>query len=148
MPLHWNALRRVPAASVLLCTLAACRAESHPPATVRDEPRMRPAPQGGSSAVYFTLRNPSADTLVLTGVEIDVADTASIHQSMNHNDMASMMPVTVVAVPPRDSVVFAERGLHIMAQNLRAALVIGDTVVVRLRLAPARVDTLRVPVRE
>jgi periplasmic copper chaperone A len=139
---------RAGATLALVGGLAACRAESPPPANAADAPRMRPAPQGGSSAVYFTLRNPSADTLKLTGVEIDVAGTASIHQSMNHNDMASMMPLTVVAVPPRDSVVFAERGLHIMAENLRAALVVGDTVVVRLLLTPTRVDTLRVAVRE
>ena len=82
------------------------------------------------------------------GVEIDVAAEASIHQSMDHNGMASMMAKDTVVVPANGSVAFAERGLHVMATNLHTALRVGDTVVVRILLRPARVDTLRVPVRE
>lgn len=109
---------------------------------------MRPAELGASSAVYFTLRNPSPDTLVLLGTEIDVAATAGIHQSNNHDGMASMHPVDSVVVLPRDSVRFAARGLHVMATRVHAALVAGDTVVMRLRFRGTRVDTVRVPVRE
>jgi periplasmic copper chaperone A len=111
-------------------------------------PHMRPAEQGASSAVYFALRNPSAAAIVLYGVEIDVAGSASIHQSMDHNGMASMMPQDSVTVPANGSVAFAERGLHVMASDLHTALRVGDTVVVRLLIRPTRVDTLRVPVRE
>ena len=111
-------------------------------------PHMRPAEQGASSAVYFALRNPTAAPIVLYGVEIDVAGSASIHQSMDHNGMASMMPQDSVTVPANGSVAFAERGLHIMASDLHTALRVGDTIVVRLLIRPARVDTLRVPVRE
>jgi len=109
---------------------------------------MRPAEQGASSAVYFTLRNSGPDTLVLTGVEIDVAAMATIHRSTDTNGMASMVPQDSVIVPPNDSAVFAERGLHIMAMDLHAALRAGDTVATRLRFRSGRVDTLRVPVRE
>lgn len=130
-----------------LATLAACRAER--PAPPAGTPWMRPAEQGASSAIYFTLRNPGADTLVLVGVEVDVAGNAMLHRSMDHDGMASMMHVDSVVIPPHDSAVLAERGLHVMATGLRAALVVGDTVVVRLLLHPApRVDTLRVVVRE
>ena len=109
---------------------------------------MRPAEQGASSAIYFTMRNPSAVPLVIYGVEIDVAADATIHESMDHNGMASMMKQDSVVVPPNGSVAFAERGLHVMASNLHTALQIGDTVVARILIRPSRVDTLRVPVRE
>lgn len=109
---------------------------------------MRPAEQGASSAVYFMLRNPGSDTLVLHGVEIDAAGSVSLHRSMEHNNMSSMVHVDSVLVAPNDSVSFAERGLHIMASDLHTALRVGDTVVARLRFGPARVDTLRIPVRE
>ena len=109
---------------------------------------MRAAEQGAVSAVYFMLRNPSADTLVLHGVEIDVAGGVSIHRSIDTNGMAAMVMQDSVVVMPGDSVAFQERGLHVMATNLHTALRAGDTVVVRLRLQKDRVDTLRVAVRE
>jgi periplasmic copper chaperone A len=109
---------------------------------------MRPAEQGASSAVYFRMRNPAPSALVIYGVEIDVAGDATMHQSMDHNGMASMMKQDSVIVPANDSVDFAERGLHVMASNLHTSLAVGDTVVMRVLVRPARVDTVRVPVRE
>jgi len=109
---------------------------------------MRPAELAASSALYFTLRNPGTDTLVLLAAEIDVASSASIHQSKDLDGMASMQPVDSVVVLPQDSVRFSERGLHVMAIGLHAPLVVGDTVAVRLRFRGARVDTVRVLVRE
>jgi copper(I)-binding protein len=111
-------------------------------------PYMRPAELGASSALYFTVRNPSSDTLVLIGAEIDVAEQAGFHQSMDHNGMASMHPIDSLVVLPGDSVRFSERGLHVMATGLRAPLGVGDTVAVRLRYRGTRVDTVRVLVRE
>ena len=107
---------------------------------------MRPAEQGGSSAVYFTLRNPGTEPLVLHDVEIDVAGNTTIHRSVDTNGMATMIRQDSVLVPPGESVRFTERGLHLMATGLRATLVRGDTVVVRLKFRQSRVDTLRVPV--
>jgi hypothetical protein len=133
--------------TLALCGLAACGGAK----TTADNsgaPHMRPAEQGASSAVYFRLRNPSATPLVVYGVEIDVAGDATIHMSMDHNGMASMMKQDSVIVPANDSVDFTERGLHIMASNLHTPLAVGDTVVARILIRPARVDTLRVPVRE
>ena len=109
---------------------------------------MRPAEQGASSAVYFTLRNTGTEPLVLYGAEIDVAGNTTIHRSIDVDGMASMVLEDTVVVAPGTSVRFAERGLHLMATGLRAALVVGDTVVVRLKIRPARIDTLRVPVIE
>ena len=131
----------------LLAGLAACRAAAKDDDT-SGAPHMRPAEQGASSAVYFMMHNPLATPIVLYGVEIDVAAEASIHQSMDRNGMASMKAQDSVIVPANGSVAFAERGLHVMATNLHTALRVGDTVVVRILIRPARVDTLRVPVRE
>lgn len=134
-------------APLLMCVATACSAKEKVVDT-SGAPHMRPAEQGASSAVYFMLRNPGADTLVLHGVEIDVAGDVSLHRSMEMNDMASMHPVDSIIVLPHDSVAFAERGLHIMASNMRTAIKAGDTIVARLLFRPARVDTLRIPVRE
>lgn len=132
---------------MLLVVLPACGAKKAAEDT-SGAPHMRPAEQGASSAVYFTMKNAAAAPLVIYGVEIDVAAEASIHQSMDRNGMASMAMQDSVMIPANGSVAFAERGLHVMATNLHTALNAGDTVVVRLLIRPARVDTLRVPVRE
>lgn len=132
---------------MLLVVLPACGAKKAA-ADTSGAPHMRPAEQGASSAVYFTMKNPAAEPLVIYGVEIDVAAESSIHQSMDRNGLASMAMQDSVMIPANGSVAFAERGLHVMATNLHTALNAGDTVVVRLLIRPARVDTLRVPVRE
>ncbi len=139
--------RTVPGRLAILALMVACRS-SAPGVDASDQPRMRPAEQGASSAVYFTLRNPGTEPLVLYDAEIDVAGNTTIHRSMDANGMASMVREDTVVVAPGTSVRFAERGLHLMATGLRAALVAGDTVVVRLLIRPARIDTLRVPVIE
>ena len=133
---------------LLLVLVAGCGAKAVPAVALLLEPHMRAAEQGAASAVYFMLRNPSPDTLVLHGVEIDVAGEVSIHRSSDTNGMAAMVMQDSVVVMPGDSVAFQERGLHVMATNLHTALRVGDTVVVRLRLQKDRVDTLRVAVRE
>lgn len=133
--------------SGLLLVAAACRGGKEQ-VDISGAPHMRPAEQGASSAVYFMLRNPTADTLVLSGVEMDVAGSVSLHRSVERDGMSSMTQVDSVVVAPNDSVAFAERGLHIMASDLHTALRLGDTVVSRLRFRPSRMDTLRIPVRE
>jgi copper(I)-binding protein len=133
--------------SLALTLLTAC-SSSQAPVADPDAPHMRPAEVGASSALYFTLRNPGLDTAVLLAAEIDVAELANIHQSMDHDGMASMHSIDSVIVPPQDSVRFSERGLHVMATGLRAPLLVGDTVAVRLRFRGTRVDTVRVLVRE
>ncbi len=130
-----------------LSMLAACSTPATP-VDLSGAPHMRPAEQGASSAVYFRLRNPGVDTLVLQGVEIDVAGAASLHRSTEHDGMSHMAAVDSLVIAPGDSIEFVERGLHVMATELHTALAAGDTVVVRLRFRGARVDTLRVPVRE
>ncbi|MCC7054162.1 MAG: copper chaperone PCu(A)C [Gemmatimonadaceae bacterium] len=132
---------------LLACAAAgACSSTGAPSAATG--PWMRPAEQGASSAIYFTLRNPGDTALVLHDVQVDVAGRAMFHLSTDANDMASMQAQDSLTVPPHDSLVFAERGLHVMVLGLRAALVPGDTVVMRLLLRPSRVDTVRVAVRE
>jgi periplasmic copper chaperone A len=131
-----------------LMLLAACSAKVTEKPKSSEPPHMRPALVGESSAIYFTFRNTGADTAVLIGVEVDVASNATMHRSMEQNNMASMAPIDSLIVAPSDSVVFEERGLHVMATGLRAPLSVGDTVVARLLLRSARVDTIRVAVRE
>jgi periplasmic copper chaperone A len=132
-------------ATVLAAMLVGCARER--PAPPGGGAWMRPAEQGSSSAIYVTLRNPTSDTAIVTGVEVDVAGNARMHRSVDSNGTARMVPLDTLVIPPRDSAVFAERGLHIMVMGLRAALVPGDTVVARIRMRSSRVDTLRVVVR-
>lgn len=141
-PLRSTALRTALAAAAL----TGCGSKGDEAAI--STPYMRPAELGAASALYFLVQNPTADTLVLTGVEIDVAEQAGFHQSIDRDGMASMQPVDSLVLPPGDSVRFAERGLHVMATGLRAPLGIGDTVAVRLLYRGTRVDTVRVLVRE
>lgn len=128
--------------------LTACRGGKAEVDSNAGAPHMRPGAQGESSALYFTMKNSDSLPLVLYGVEIDVAGESSFHNSMDHNGMATMAKVDSVIVPAHGSVVFAERGLHVMATDLHTAVTVGDTIVARLLIRPTRVDTIRAAIRE
>ena len=132
----------------IVLALTACRGGAPEVDANAGAPHMRPAAQGESSALYFTMTNPDSRPLVLYGVEIDVAGASSFHNSMDHNGMATMAKVDSVIVPAHGSVAFAERGLHVMATDLHTPITVGDTIVARLLIRPARVDTLRAAIRE
>jgi copper(I)-binding protein/cytochrome c-type biogenesis protein CcmH/NrfF len=96
---------------------------------------------GSVTGAYGTVYNPSADTLRVVGAQSPVADTVELHETMQHDGMVHMTPQTALAVPPRDSLVLAPGGLHLMVRALHRDLVIGETVRFALLLADGhRID--------
>ena len=134
-------------------------------ATVQDA-WARPGPQGGNSAVYFTLRNEEAQSLVLVGAASDVAEEVAIHETYvlpsgspaqgtaapsPHGGMAmgdgamGMRPVASVTVRAGETVSFKPGGLHVMLMNLRRPLAPGDRFSIQLRFEGR--EPLEVPVQ-
>ena len=134
-------------------------------ATVQDA-WARPGPQGGNSAVYFTLRNDEAQSLVLVGAASDVAEEVAIHEtvplpaggssqgtaaSSQHGGMVmagpamGMRPVPSLSIRAGEAVSFKPGGLHVMLMNLRRPLAPGDRFSIQLRFAGR--EPLEVPVQ-
>jgi len=95
----------------------------------------RPADSGATSAAYLVLANrgTTADTVV--GVVTEAAESATVHQTMQHEGMMHMSAVSTLLIPAGAEVSLAPLGTHVMLLRLRRPLRAGDTVTFGLALA-------------
>lgn len=120
--------------------------------TLRIEPTVtgawaRVGSAGTTTGAYATIHNPEGDTLRIVGATSPVADTVELHESVQHEGMVHMEARPALPVPPRDSVVLAPGGLHLMVRQLMRDLVIGEQVAFTLHLADGRTVPFQVEVR-
>lgn len=87
---------------------------------------------GGTSAIYFTLRNNGDEPEALIGVRSDVAESLEIHETRIENDIARMVAIPRLEVPAGGQVQLRPGGLHIMVMGLQRALRTGDRFTVEL----------------
>lgn len=84
-------------------------------------------PTARATAAYFELENPTAETLQVTGVRCDLAETSEIHESVTDGGVMSMRPRPVVAVHAGETVSFTPGGLHVMLIGLKRPAAPGET---------------------
>lgn len=113
-----------------------------------EAPWARPAPAGGTSAVYFRLANGTAAVDTLVEVRTPAADSVSIHETIQNADTTRMQPAGTVAVPAQQRIRLEPGGLHIMLMRLNQPLSLGDNVLIDVEFAEAGVRRISVPVRE
>lgn len=120
----------------LLTTLAALALATAAQAAPKVEAAWtRPAAQGGTGAGFMTLKNPDAKADALVSVTSPLARTVQMHQSSMSGGMASMKPLTRVAVPPGGAVTFAPGGYHLMFIGLTKPVKTGEAVPATLTFA-------------
>jgi copper(I)-binding protein len=113
----------------------------------------RSTQQGNNGAVYFTLRNHSAQPDELTGVSCDVADVAELHESKLSGDVMQMHKLESIPLPADTAVTFAPGGLHIMLIGLKKDLKVGEEFQITLHFKnhadiPIQVAVRDTPVQE
>lgn len=122
-----------------------------PPAPQRvdiESPWARPAPEGGTSALYMTLVNGTAMSDTLKRVEIALADTAEIHETyQKENDVMGMRPIGPVPIAPKSRITLEPGGRHVMLLNLRGPLTADSTTSVTVTFANAGSRRIQVPIQ-
>lgn len=101
-----------------------------------------------TAAAYFTLQNagPVADTI--TAIGSDIADSLSLHESMDHGDgNTMMMPLAWLAVPAGERVTLAPGGKHLMIEGLTRPIAPGDSIRLTLSFSSGRRLEVIAPVR-
>ena len=115
----------------LTLVLASCSAQSGGISVENVWVRPSPIP-GGTGAAYMEIRNGGSEDDALTGVQIDFAESAEIHQSMTEGDMVGMQMVDEIPVPAHGKASLSPGGYHIMLINMNADVKVGDTVTLTL----------------
>lgn len=130
----------------LMLTLAACHGQPTPEAnenlkqsveqsarqTEASEARLvLPAVKGNPAAVYFKLTNLTGKPITLTGVSVEGAGMAMMHETKG-GEMAELKSLDI---PAGQSASFAPGGKHVMVFDLGPSLVAGQKAKLTLKLA-------------
>jgi len=108
----------------------------------------RPAPSGGTSALYLDLVNATFEADTLVAIRSDAAARVALHRTVDRGDgMTGMEPVGAVPVPAGATLELAPGGLHAMLMDLTADLAEGDSLDVTVELAVRGSLSMRVPIR-
>jgi copper(I)-binding protein len=104
--------------------------------------------QGTASAVYLHLTNLGDQPDRLLGAESPLAEAVELHSTSLEGDMAHMMPVAGIDLPPGATVVLEPGGGHLMVVNLAGPLAPGDRLPLILLFEMAGDVELDAEVRE
>jgi hypothetical protein len=100
-----------------------------------------------SGAVYMRVTNPGVTVDQIIGASSPAAEKVELHEHVMDGNVMRMRPVEAIEVKPRETVVFAPTGLHVMLIGLKAPLRDGDKLSVTLRFKIAGPVELTVPIR-
>lgn len=133
---------------MIFCVILVSTACSSQELTIEDV-WARPGNQGGNSAVYMVLNNPSDQSDVLLSATSEIAKHVELHISQMKDDgTMTMVQQESVPVPPDSTVEFKPGGLHVMLIDLVNNLVPDDKFTLELDFKNSGKKTIEVTVRE
>ena len=125
-------------AGVLAGAVACAKRPPVPPLEVRN-PWARSADSAATTAAYFILVNHEAAAITLSGAESPLAESVTLHESMEMKGMVHMVALDAPqAIAPGDSLVVKEGGKHLMVTGLKRALANGDSLPLVLHFGDGR----------
>lgn len=127
---------------------AACTTRSLPPVP-RVELRhgwARIADSGATSGAYMEIANNDTVPITLVGVTSIDAAAAEVHETMQQDGMAHMMPRTALRVSGGDVIRMEPGGVHVMLIDVKRRLTVGDSVRLTLRLGDSTDVNVVIPV--
>jgi len=89
---------------------------------------VRPTAQGENAAVYLTTHNHSSSDDELIGATTTVSDVVEIHESKTEDDITKMNMVQSLPIAADEEINFAPGGLHIMLNDVKQELVLGEHI--------------------
>lgn len=110
--------------------------------------RVRPAVKGGTSAAYFTYKNPLTVADTIKTISSSTAAMAQVHETYETTEgLMGMREKHELVVPPGDSIQFKQGGIHIMLMELKRDLREGDSVSLEIEFTRQGLVTKQLPVK-
>lgn len=141
-------------AFVLLASMgvvAHVHAEVHQAASVRvtDAWARSTAPGVSVGAVYATLHNDSAQTLLISKVSSDASTSAELHEMSMHDGMMRMRHLdSGLSLKPGQTVRLEPGGTHLMLLGLKQPLRVGDKVLLHFSVSDGSEIGVAAPIRD
>ncbi|MFY9590198.1 copper chaperone PCu(A)C [Rickettsia endosymbiont of Halotydeus destructor] len=103
----------------------------------------------GNSAMYLVIQNDTDASYNLINASSDIANKVEIHQTFtDEKGVSKMVKVDKLLIPAKTSVELKPGGAHIMLNNLKQSLKIGDEFKVSLFFDNAPATTIKVKVSD
>jgi len=113
-----------------------------------ENPWVRPAAAGESTAFYLTIANGTSTPDTLVDVEAPIIGGVEMHKSQTDtSNMTSMTPIKTMAAPGSTRTTLAPGGTHVMLTGLGQSLDSGSTVLLTLDFAQSGLQRIQAPVR-
>ena len=113
-----------------------------------ENPWVRPAAAGESTALYLTIANGTNTPDTLVDVEAPIIGGVEMHESQTDtSNMTSMTPIETMAAPGSTRTTLAPGGTHVMLTNLGQSLDSGSTVILTLDFAQSGLQRIQAPVQ-
>lgn len=122
-------------AAVTLLVLTAPLLQAQAGALVVQEAWARKAPGSDVAAVYLSLRNTSAQPMIVVGVRSPGAASAMIHETSVQGGQSQMRPKDRIVIAPGQTVTLQPGGTHIMLSGFKSNYGVGQSVPLVLLLA-------------
>jgi copper(I)-binding protein len=93
--------------------------------------------RASTAAIYLRITNAGRDNDALNGVEVENAQHAMLHSTVNQGGVARMVMLNAIPVARASTVTLAPGGTHIMLEGLKAPLHEGESFIITLVFAKA-----------
>lgn len=121
--------------AVSILSLSACNEtpaeqaapEGIPGVSVSNARLVLPAVKGNPAALYFDIVNAGDEFVALRAVSVADAKEAMMHETVNENGMAKMLPMPPLPLEKGKPVKFEPGGKHVMVMDVAETLKAGDT---------------------
>ena len=104
-------------------------------------------PGATSTSAYMTLNNTGDKDITINAVTTTAAGKVSFHSTMNHDGMMHMMDMENLKIAAHKTVVLESGGMHLMLENMSAALVADSKLEFVLQFADGLKKTISLPVQ-
>ena len=90
---------------------------------------------GGETTIFLRLWNSGEEVDTLTEVDLAGFGRVSLHRTTIDDGISRMEPQASVVIRPGEMVTLEAGGVHAMVEGLPGALVLGDSIFIRLHFA-------------
>ncbi|MFP4227574.1 MAG: copper chaperone PCu(A)C [Salinivenus sp.] len=113
---------------------------------VIEEPWVRPAPAGSSSAVYMTIANGLSSPDTLTDIDAPIVDSVQVYD-LESDTTDEVTAVSSLASPAQERLSLEPDGRYVGLFGLEQPLSEGETLVLNLEFAQSGMQRVQVPIR-
>lgn len=104
---------------------------------------------GPNTAAYMTIANSENTAERLIAATATDATVTTLHETQNNNGVMLMLPARDgFEIPARGKVDLAPNGKHLMLENVKRQLKVGDTTAIMLKFQSGKEIALTLPVHE